>query len=168
MASRKGIAITAAIIGGFVAASFLVYFIPEQTTQSDIITFGDARERLEFAMDRNQVVIDEFQIAFQAWQDGDVEKDTFDLSSNASIEQIDTLILELRSKPVPDEWNQSYVLYIQALENYKSYMEKVKEYASYVSEGGTEPEREQSYIDDISDALDKAENLAQEARNAIP
>lgn len=168
MASRKGIAITAAIIGGFVAASFLVYFIPEQTTQSDIITFGDAKERLEFAMDRNQVIIDEFQIAFQAWQDGDIGKDAFDLSSNVAIEQIDLLMLELRGRSVPNEWNQSYILYIQALENYKAYITKTKGYVEGKSGGIINPQEERDYTDAMSDAFERAEGLAQEARNAIP
>ena len=36
MASRKGIAVTAAILVGVVAASFLVYLLPEDTTMKKL------------------------------------------------------------------------------------------------------------------------------------
>jgi hypothetical protein len=167
LVTKKGVALTVAIIGGFVAASFLIYLIP-QSPQSDIITLGDAKERLEFVMDRNKVVIDEFQTVFRLWENGDIDKNTFDSSADVSIEQVSMMILELRGKQIPNEWNQSYVLFIQALDNYKAYIEKTKEYVDFKSTGQTGPEKERGYLDAMSKALDRAQSLTQESINAMP
>lgn len=167
MVTKKGVALTVAIIVGFVAASFLIYLIP-QSPQSDIITLGDAREQLEFVMDRNKVVIDEFQTVFRLWENGDIDKNTFDSSADVSKEQVSMMILELRGKQIPNEWNQSYVLFIQALDNYKAYIEKTKEYVDFKSTGQTDPEKERGYLDAMSKALDRAQSLTQESINAMP
>jgi len=167
LVTKKGVALTVAIIVGFVAASFLIYLIP-QSPQSDIITLGDAREQLEFVMDRNKVVIDEFQTVFRLWENGDIDKTTFDSSADVSIEQVSMMILELRGKQIPNEWNQSYVLFIQALDNYKAYIEKTKEYVDFKSTGQTDPEKERGYLDAMSKALDRAQSLTQESIDAMP
>jgi hypothetical protein len=167
LVTKKGVGLTVAIIGGFVAASFLIYLIP-QSPQSDIITLGDAREQLEFVMDRNKVVIDEFQTVFRLWENGDIDKNTFDSSADVSKEQVSMMILELRGKQIPNEWNQSYVLFIQALDNYKAYIEKTKEYVDFKSTGQTDPEKERGYLDAMSKALDRAQSLTQESINAMP
>ena len=48
MASRKGIGVTIAILVGVVAASFLVYLIPEDTTMK--ITVSDFGEHLDICL----------------------------------------------------------------------------------------------------------------------
>ena len=45
MASRKGIAVTIAILVGVVGASFLVYLLPEDTTMK--ISVSDFEEHLD-------------------------------------------------------------------------------------------------------------------------
>ena len=50
MASRKGIGVTIAILVGVVAASFLVYLIPEDTTMK--ITVSDFEKHLDSTKDR--------------------------------------------------------------------------------------------------------------------
>lgn len=167
MATKKGIALTAAIIGGFVAASFLVYLIP-QSPRSAVVGPSDYGEQLRFAMDRNQAVIDEFNTSFQSWKNGEIDKDTFKASANVAAEQVNMLVLELKQRQVPSEWNQSYSLFIQALENYRSYTEKTQEYADYKSGGLADPVQERTYLDAMSETLGKAQSLAQESMNAMP
>ena len=99
--------LTIIIIGSFVAASFLIYLIPEEP-QSTIITFGDPREELEFTIDRTSVVIDGFQEVFVLWKNGEVYKNTYDSTANVTVDQLNMMIIELKGKPIPNEWNQSY------------------------------------------------------------
>ncbi|MFQ5940100.1 MAG: hypothetical protein ACE5KA_00150 [Nitrososphaerales archaeon] len=167
MVTKKGIALTVAIIGGFVGASFLVYLIPD-FPQSDFITFSDAGEQLNFAMDRNQLVIDEFQTVYRLWENGDIDKKRFNSSTNVSLEQVNLLILELQRKQIPSEWNQSYFLFIQALENYKVFIEQTKEYVDSKSADQPEPADEHTYLETISETLKKAQNLTQESIGAMP
>lgn len=166
MATKKGIVLTATIIGGFVAASFLVYLIPQP--ESTLITPENAEGQLRFAIDRKDAVIDEFNTSLQGWKNGEVDKDTFNSAAITALEQINALIIELQNSRVPNEWVQSYSLFIQALENYKTYVGTTKEYVDYKSEEPSDPSTENSYLDSMSNALDRAEELVKQSADAIP
>ncbi|MEM2759599.1 MAG: hypothetical protein QXU32_08600 [Nitrososphaerales archaeon] len=166
MVTKKGVALTVAIIAGVIAASFLVYLIPE-SPRSAVVGPTEARERLGFAMDRTQAVIDGFNASFDAWQSGETDKDTFDSSVAVTVDQINTLTLELRRSAVPDEWVQSYSSFIEALENYKLYVEKTKEYADFKS-SQTDAATESSYLNTISETLNTAKRLTEESLSSMP
>lgn len=167
MATRKGIALTAAIIGGFVAASFLVYFIPS-SPQSQVVVPTDPGTELVFAIDRNQAIVEDFQSTFEMWKNNQVNKDEFNKHADAAENQVSELMLELRRTNVTEEWTQSYVLYIQALENYKTYFEKTKEYVNYISAGNADPRQGEALLNSMSELLTKAQSLAQQAEDAMP
>ena len=167
MATRKGIALTAAIIGGFVGASFLVYFLPS-SPQSEVVKPTDPETELVFAMDRNQAVVDEFQSTFEKWKNNEVNKGGFDEHANVAMNQVNELIRELQRTSVPEEWVQSYTLYIQALENYKAYFEKTKEYVNYISTGNADPKQGEALLNSASELLTKAESLVQQSQDAMP
>ncbi len=165
MVTKKGIALTAAIMGGFTAASFLVYFVPTQP-QSEVVTPADPETELVFAMDRNKAIVDDFKSAFQMWTNNELSKDELDGRAAAAMEQVNALMVELRRSNPPEEWVQSYVLYIQALENYRLYFEKSREYVNIAP--GSDPTRGQVVLDSMSELLAKAQNLTQQSEDAIP
>jgi hypothetical protein len=165
LVTKKGIALTAAIIGGFTAASFLVYFVPSQP-QSEVVTPTDPETELVFAMDRNQAIVDDFKSAFQMWTNNELSKDELEGRAVAATEQVNALMVELRQSNPPEEWVQSYVFYIQALENYRLYFEKSREYVNIVS--GADPTRIQVLLDSMAELLTKAESLTQQSEDAMP
>jgi hypothetical protein len=155
--TKKGIALTAAIMGGFVAASFLVYLIPTQ--QNTIIQPTDPEAELIFAMDRNRAIVDNMKTTLDMWKNNQLSKEGFSESAAAASSQINDLTLELRRTAVPQEWSDSYVLFIQALENYKAYFEKTKEYVNAPDD---------DTLNTASELLDKANGLEQQSRDAMP
>jgi len=167
LVTRKGIALTAAIIGGFTAASFLVYFVPS-SPQSEVVGPTDPSTELVFAMDRNQAIVDEFQSTFEMWKNKEVNKDGFDERADVAANQVKELMLELRRSNVPEEWVQSYILYIQALENYKAYFEKAKEYVNYISTSDADPSQGEALLNSMSELFSKAQSLAQQSEDAMP
>ena len=160
--SKKGIILTAAIVGGIVAASFLVYLIPSSPT-NDVARIADPGTELAFAFDRNEAIVDEFQSAFNMWKNDELTKNEFDERANTAVNQVDVLMLELRRSSPPEEWAQSYVLYIQALDNYKAYFEKTKEYVA-----NSDPSRGETLLDSMSELLAKADDLAKQSEDAMP
>ncbi len=167
LVTRKGIALTAAIIGGFTAASFLVYLVPS-SPHSAVVRSTDPKNELVFTMDRNQAIVDEFQSTFQMWKSNEVNKTGFSDRADTSINQVNELTLELRRSNVPEKWTQSYVLYIQALENYKAYFEKTKEYINQVSTDNSDPRQGESLLNSMSELLAKAQGLAQQSKDVMP
>jgi hypothetical protein len=113
MASRKGIGVTAAILVGVVAASFLVYLIPEDTTMK--ITVSDFGEHLDITEERALMESSSIDESFKKLMENDMNSDEYIRIAEVSSSQILTLIIELKDSGATQEWTESYVNYIGAL-----------------------------------------------------
>ena len=113
MASRKGIGVTIAILVGVVAASFLVYLIPEDTTMK--ITVSDFGEHLDITKERALMESSSIDESFKKLIENDMNRDEYIRIAEVSSSQILTLIIELKDSGATQEWTESYVNYIGAL-----------------------------------------------------
>ena len=113
MASKKGIGVTIAILVGVVAASFLVYLIPEDTTMK--ITVSDFGEHLDITKERALMESSGIDESFKKLIENDMNQDEYIRIAEVSSSQILTLIIELKDSGATQEWTESYVNYIGAL-----------------------------------------------------
>jgi len=113
MGSRKGIAVTIAILVGVVAASFLVYLIPEDTTMK--ITVSDFGEHLDITKERATMESSSIDESFKKLMKNDMTQDEYVRIAEVSSSQINSLIIELTNSGATQEWTESYVNYIGAL-----------------------------------------------------
>jgi hypothetical protein len=113
VASTKGIAVTIAILVGVVAASFLVYLIPEDTTMK--ITVSDFGEHLDITKERALMESSGIDESFKKLMENDMNQDEYIRIAEISSSQILTLIIELKDSGATQEWTESYVNYIGAL-----------------------------------------------------
>ena len=113
MGSRKGIAVTVAILVGVVAASFLVYLIPEDTTMK--ITVSDFEKHLDSTKDRASMESSSIDESFKKLMEKKVNSDEYITIAEISSFQIRSLIIELKDSNATQEWTESYVNYIGAL-----------------------------------------------------
>jgi len=113
MASRKGIGVTMAILVGVVAASFLVYLIPEDTTMK--ITVSDFGEHLDITKERALMESSSIDESFKKLMENDMNQDEYIRIAEVSSSQILSLIIELKDSGATQEWTESYVNYIGAL-----------------------------------------------------
>jgi len=122
MASKKGIGVTIAILVGVVAASFLVYLIPEDTTMK--ITVSDFGKHLDITKEKamlESVSIDE---SFEKLMEKKMSPNEYIRIAKVSSSQVNSLIIELTDSGATQEWVESYVNYISAL---KKLNEKITE-----------------------------------------
>ena len=113
MASRKGIGVTIAILVGVVAASFLVYLIPEDTTMKIVVS--DFEKYLDITKEKamlESVSIDE---SFEKLMEKKMSPNEYIGIAKVSSSQIDSLIIEMIDSGATQEWVESYVNYIDAL-----------------------------------------------------
>ena len=113
MASRKGIGVTIAILVGVVAASFLVYLIPEDTTMKIVVS--DFEKYLDITKEKamlESVSIDE---SFEKLMEKKMSTNEYIGIAKVSSSQIDSLIIEMIDSGATQEWVESYVNYIGAL-----------------------------------------------------
>ena len=122
MASRKGIGVTIAILVGVVAASFLVYLIPEDTTMK--ITVSDFGEHLDITKERALMESSSIDESFKKLMEKKMSPNEYIGIAKVSSSQINSLIIELTGSGATQEWVESYVNYIGAL---KKLNEKITE-----------------------------------------
>ena len=113
MASRKGIGVTIAILVGVVAASFLVYLIPEDTTMK--ITVSDFGEHLDITKERASMESSTIDESFKKLTEKKLGADEYITIAEVSSRQINSLVIELTDSGATEEWTESYVNYIGAL-----------------------------------------------------
>jgi len=122
MASKKGIGVTIAFLVGVVAASFLVYLIPEDTTMKIVVS--DFEKYLDITKEKamlESVSIDE---SFEKLMEKKMSPNEYIGIAKVSLSQINSLIIELTGSGATQEWVESYVNYIGAL---KKLNEKITE-----------------------------------------
>ena len=113
MASRKGIGVTIAILVGVVAASFLVYLIPEDTTMK--ITVSDFGEHLDITKERALMESSSIDESFKKLTEKKLSPDEYITIAEVTSRQINSLVIELTDSGATQEWTESYVNYIGAL-----------------------------------------------------
>ena len=113
MASKKGIAVTVAILVGVVAASFLVYLLPEDTTMK--ISVSDFEEHLDITKERASMEITGVDDSFKKLMNNEISSDEYISIAEISSLQLNSLITELTKSGATQEWTESYVNYIGAL-----------------------------------------------------
>ena len=113
MASRKGIVVTIAILVGVVAASFLVYLIPEDTTMK--ITVSDFEKHLDITKEKTSMEATSIDESFKKLMEQELSPDEYIMIADVSSRQIRSLVIELTNSGATEEWVESYVNYISAL-----------------------------------------------------
>ena len=122
MASKKGIGVTIAFLVGIVAASFLVYLIPEDTAMKIVVS--DFEKYIDITKEKamlESVSIDE---SFEKLMEKKISPDEYINIAEVSSSQINSLIIELTNSGATQEWSESYINYIGAL---KKLNEKITE-----------------------------------------
>jgi len=153
MASRKGIGVTVAILVGVVAASFLVYLIPEDTTMK--ITVSDFGEHLDITKERALMESSSIDESFKKLMGNDMNQDEYIRIAEVSSSQILTLIIELKDSGATQEWTESYVNYIGALKKLNEMITETIVVASLMDNDNNS--------DSINEIIDKIHQLKTES-----
>ena len=113
MASKKGIGITIAFLVGVVAASFLVYVIPEDTTMKIVVS--DFEKYLDITKEKSTLSSMSIDESFEKLMEKKMSPNEYIGIAKVSSSQINSLIIELTGSGATQEWVESYVNYINAL-----------------------------------------------------
>ena len=125
MASKKGIAITAAIAAAIVGSSFLIWLIP-QSSPGSMTELPRDDEIISDVYSRHQSLATNIQSKFDQWKSGEVT--TSDMLSQISLDRSDiqNMRQQLDSASPAQEWQQSYGFYIQALDSFLKYLDRMQ------------------------------------------
>jgi hypothetical protein len=126
LASKKGIAITAAIAAAIVGSSFLIWLIPQSSPGSMMELPRGDDEIISDVYSRHQSLATNVQSKFDQWKSGEVT--TSDMLSQISLDrsEIQNMRQQLDSVSPAQEWQQSYGFYIQALDSFLKYLDRMQ------------------------------------------
>ena len=120
MATKKGIALTATILIGITAASFSVWLIPQDSEIK--FTISDYGNYIDEIIERQEIVADGIETQFQFMLDGSISPEEYVTAAELSSSQINNLAIELVRSDASQEWQQSYIHYIESLKKYNDYL----------------------------------------------
>ena len=157
MASRKGIAVTIAILVGVVGASFLVYLLPEDTTMK--ISVSDFEKHLDITKERASMEVMGIDDSFKKLMNDEMNPDEYISIAEVTSSQLNSLIIELTNSGATEEWSESYVNYIGALKKLNGKIIETVVVANLITDD--------SNSDSINEILAKIKQLEAESLDLI-
>ena len=123
MASRKGIAVTIAILVGVAVFAYSLPFLIAFDTEMKI-TVSDFGKHLDITKERSAMEYSSIDESFEKLMENKMSSDEYIRIAEVSSSQINSLIVELTNSGATQEWTESYINYIGAL---KKLNEKITE-----------------------------------------
>ena len=157
MASKKGIAITIIILGAITGASFLVWMVPQQNETTFIVT--DYESYLDGAKNIHEVLAQSTEIEYQKLLDGEITPEEYIESADITSTQVTAQISEFVTSKPPEQWQESYINYMDAMKKFNSYIGETIVLANLIENQASEQE--------ITETTQKIEILRAESLELI-
>ena len=154
MASKKGIIITIIILASITAASFLLWMVPQENPA--ILVVSDYENYLEGIKKIHQVLQESIETEFQNLLDGNTSPDEYISITEVTTSQVTAQISEFVTSKPTEEWQNSYITYMEALKKFNEYIIETKVAANMLKVGQIDAE-----------TLQKIESLRLETQELI-
>ena len=138
MASKKGIAITVIILVAITAASFLFWVIPQENPSTLVVS--DYENYLDGVKKIHEVLQESIETEFQNLLDGKTSPDDYIAITEVTSSQVTVQISEFVTSKPPEEWQNSYISYMESLKKFNSYIVETKVAANMLKEGQIDTE----------------------------
>ena len=154
MASKKGIVITGVILAAITAASFLFWVIPQDNPSTLVVS--DYENYLDGVKKIHEVLQESIETEFQNLLDEETSPDEYIAITDVTSSQVTAQISEFITSKPPEEWQDSYISYMEALKKFNAYIIETKVAANMLKEGQIDTE-----------IIQKIESLKSESQELI-
>ncbi len=165
MASKKGIAVTIIILGSITLASFIFWLIPQENEAT--FSVSDYQNYLDGVKNVHGVLDQEIDSSFNDLIQGDIHSDEYiikaETTSGQVVEQISNLVT---SKP-SEEWQESYINYMDALRKFNSQIRETVVLAEIINSGeypSDKYDQSVSKINELESEIDALVDLSEQNR----
>ena len=138
MASKKGIIVTVIILVAITAASFLFWIIPQENPSTLMVS--DYTNYLDGVKKIHVVLQESIETEFQNLLDGETSPEEYIAITEVTTSQVTVQISEFVTSKPPEEWQDSYISYMEALKKFNSYIVETKVAANMLKEGQIDAE----------------------------
>lgn len=138
MASKKGIAVTVIILVAITAASFLFWIIPQENPPTLVVS--DYENYLDGVKKIHEVLQESIETEFQNLLNEKISPDEYIAITEVTSTQVTAQISEFITSKPPEEWQDSYISYMEALKKFNEYIVETKVAANVLKEGQIDTE----------------------------
>jgi len=153
MASKKGIAFTVIILAAITGASFLLWIVPQNYETTFVIS--DYEDYLNGVKNIHEVLQESINIEYQNLRNGEISPENYIKITEVTSSQVTAQISEFVTSKPPEEWQSSYISYMEAMKKFNSQIVETKVLANMIEKGISEAE--------MVETLQKIESLKAES-----
>ena len=138
MASKKGIVITAIILAAITGASFLLWVIPQENDTTFIVT--DYEGYLNGAKNIHEVLQESIDIEYDNLREGKISPMDYITITEVTSSQVTTQISEFVTSKPSEQWQESYISYMNGMKKFNEYILETKVLANQIENGSLDEE----------------------------
>ena len=161
MASKKGIALTASIAVAVVGGSFLIWFIPQTNNPSSVLVTSSQtdEERISDVYSRHNDIAANVDSKYNQWKRGNATTNELLSLIDRERSEIQNMRTELIKPKPAQEWQQSFDIYIKALDSYTRYIDTLETKVQMGNKTNLDPELNsqrqewQGFVNDSANAI---------------
>ena len=141
MGSKKGVAITVAILVAITIASFSVWMVNSSTNTEMTIVVTDFQNHQEGITERHKIISNAVETSFSELINEQISADEYVRIAEVSSSQNNALLMELAYSDAPDEWQESYINRIASLKSFEAYIIETMVMANLMNNDGDVEQR---------------------------
>ena len=138
MASKKGIAITAIILAAITCASFLLWVVPQENDTTFIVS--DYEDYLDGVKNIHEVLQESIDIEYKNLRDGKISTTDYIAITEVTSSQVTTQISEFVTSKPSEQWQESYISYMNGMKKFNEYILETKVLANQIENGSLNEE----------------------------
>ena len=141
MGSKKGVAITVAILVAITIASFSVWVVNNSTNTEMTIVVTDFQNHQEGITERHKIISNAIETSFSELINEQISAEEYVRIAEVSSSQNNALLMELAYSDAPEEWQESYINRIASLKSFEAYIIETMVMANLVNNDGDVEQR---------------------------
>ena len=141
MGSKKGVAITVAILVAITIASFSVWIVNNSTNTEMTIVVTDFQNHQEGISERHKIISNAVETSFSELINEEISTDEYLRIAEVSSSQNNALLMELAYSDAPEEWQESYINRIASLKSLEAYIIETMVMVNLINNDGEIEER---------------------------
>lgn len=142
MASRKGMIATGVILGAITAASFLIWLVPPENDATLVVS--DFRGHLDGVKSIHEVLQESISIEYENLLSGTITPEEYVAITETTSSQVTSQISEFITSKPPEQWQSSYIEYMEAMKKFNTYIAETRVLADMIENGESEEQMTQT------------------------
>jgi len=157
MASKKGIVVTVIILAAITGVSFLIWAMPQGTETTFVVS--DYENYLDGVKNIHEVLEESIDLEYENLRNGKISPQNYIAVTEVTSSQVTTQISEFVTSKPSEEWQSSYINYMEAMKSFNKYIIETKVLANMIENGSTEEQ--------MSETIEKIDSLKKESKEFV-